>query len=129
MMARLLGILGFRSKLEPKPPTSDDLAIKNRALTLAQEWGKDWRQPIQQRLGAVFAQLSPAELDQLNELVQAAMHHGHDLVYTMAEQQGRAVNQALWRATFLQRYPWVDERNLRHLYSTGMYYAWKDGIG
>jgi hypothetical protein len=56
------------------------------------------------------------------------MKFGHELVYSMAEEHGRNVNESTWRKSYIARYPWVDEKNLRHLFSTGMYYAWKDGV-
>lgn len=56
------------------------------------------------------------------------MKYGHDLVYSMVEQEGKNINLSVWREAFTSRYPWVDEKNLKHLFSTGKYYAWKDGV-
>ena len=57
------------------------------------------------------------------------MKAGHDLVYSMAENSGKDVNEPEWRQIYLKQYKWVDNKNLKHLFSTGMYYAWKDGVG
>ena len=126
MIGRILRFLTVRRK--PKLRAGDEAPLKNYALTLAQEWGEHWNTPIQERLGAAYPHLNREELDRLNALARAAMKHGHDLVYSMAEEQGKDVDNAQWRASVLARYPWIDERNLRHLFSTGMYYAWKDGV-
>jgi hypothetical protein len=101
----------------------------NYALDLAQEWGEEWLKPIQGRLQKAYPHMSQAELDRLNSVAQDAMKYGHDLVYSMAEKDGKDINQSAWRETFASRYSWVDEKNLKHLFSTGKYYAWKDGLG
>lgn len=107
----------------------DDEVRLNRALDLAQEWGKEWLQPTQERLKKIYPHVNQAELDHLHTAVQAAMKFGYELVHSMAEEAGANVCESVWREAFQVRYPWVDERNLKHLYSTGRYYAWKDGAG
>jgi hypothetical protein len=47
----------------------------------------------------------------------------------MAEKSGKDVSETEWKQTYLTQYPWVDKKNLAHLFSTGKYYAWKDGVG
>ena len=101
----------------------------NFALDLAQEWGEDWLQPIQGRLSAAYPNLTREELDRYNTIAQDAMHFGHGLVYSMMEKQGKNIDEAQWKKDYLTRYPWVDDKNLNHLFSTGKYYAWKDGAG
>lgn len=56
------------------------------------------------------------------------MRAGHDLVYAMAEASGGEVDEAQWRGRYLARHPWVDKHNLKPLFSTGMYDAWKNGV-
>ena len=68
-------------------------------------------------------------MDKYNAIAQDAMQFGHDLVYSMVEQQGKNIDKAQWKKEYLSRYPWVDDKNLKHLFSTGNYYAWKDGVG
>lgn len=114
---------------KPKPVPGDDTPLLNYALELAQEWGEYWLQPIQGRLGGDYPELSAEDLDRYDALARDAMKAGHDLVYALAEAQSGKVDQTQWRARYLERYPWVDERNLKHLFSTGMYYAQKDGAG
>jgi D-3-phosphoglycerate dehydrogenase len=33
-----------------------------------------------------------------------------------------------WKSQILNKYPWINQSNLGHLFSQSMYYAWKDGI-
>ncbi len=111
----------------PDPRAKDDDAVLNFSLELAQEWGHNWLKPVQPRLSKVYPRMSNAELDHFNSVAQGAMKFAHDLVYTLAEELGRdSINEENWRETVLARYPWIDKRNLKHLFSTGQYYAWKD---
>jgi hypothetical protein len=127
MIDQILTFLFRRRK--PSLRKYGENALLNYALELAQEWGENWLLPIQERLGKAYPQLSPQELEHYNAVVQAAMKCGHDLVYSMAEEYGKDVSEPNWRETYLAQYPWVDKKNLSHLFSTGMYYAWKDGVG
>lgn len=111
-----------------KPTSTDEIALRNYSLALAQEWGEYWLKPIQERLSKAYPHLTHEQLESYNSISQAAMKHGHDLVYSMAEQKGKGLNFLQWRAAYASDYPWVDEKNLKHLFSTGSYYAWKDGV-
>jgi len=114
---------------KPSLKNNDENSLLNYTLELAQEWGDDWLKPIQERLGKAYPSFTQEQLENYNTIAQAAMKLGHDLVYNMAEKQGREkINQEQWEASYLSRFPWVDKKNLSHLFSTGMYYAMKDGI-
>jgi hypothetical protein len=126
MLNRLLRFLLLR-----RPPkfNSDEKALWNYALELAQEWGEEWLQPVQERLSKVYPMMQRTQLDELNSLAQQAMKRGHDLAYDLIDKLGENESEKPWRELYQAEYPWVDERNLSHLLSTGSYYAWKDGIG
>ena len=126
MLDQILTFLTRRRK--PSLRAGGEDALRNYALELAQEWGEQWLQPIQQRLAKALPHLSPEELDNYNAVAQAAMMDGYNLVYTMAEQNRKQIKEPEWRSAYLDKYPWVDRRNLAHLFSTGMYYAYKDGL-
>lgn len=106
---------------------SAEPVLLNYALALAQEWGPQWMKPTQERLKRAYPQMAEAELNRLDSIARAAMDAGHGLVYSMAEKQGRKnIDNDQWRKQYTASYPWVDEKNLKHLFSTGMYYAMKD---
>ena len=126
MLNRMLRALSVRRA--PSQSSCGEEALLNYALDLAQEWGNEWLKPTQERLRQSYPQMSQSELDRLDSMARAAMNYGHELVHSMAAKEGANVNQSAWCECVLSRYPWVDERNLKHLYSTGMYYAWKDGV-
>lgn len=119
----------FSRRCKPNVDKEGEEALMNYALNLAQEWGEDWLKPIQERLGKAYPNFSRKKLDECNTIAQTAMKYGHDLVYSMAEAQGKNINQETWKESYLARYPWVDDTNLKHLFSTGSYYAMKDGVG
>lgn len=100
--------------------------LLNEGLSLAMEWGKNWLQPIQERLQRRHLELSKEELDELNDKAQAAMKFGHNLVYESVERDGKAIADQDFAREVQVRYPWVHEKNIRHMYSQGRYYAWKD---
>jgi hypothetical protein len=93
----------------PLPNSDDDVALKNHALHLAQEWGKDWLKPIQARLKRDFPDLDDAEADRLNALAQGAMRAGHDAVYDMASVGRTSLKFEDWRDRFAPHYPWIDD--------------------
>jgi hypothetical protein len=98
--------------------------ILNTGLNLAMEWGEDWLKPIQSRLVIQHPQLSHSELDMYNTLCQETMRFGHDLIYELHYQNTPDI-QSHFRSQFKEKYPWVSDENLGHLFSQGMYYAHK----
>lgn len=111
-------------QIDPETLRAEQL---NAGLALAMEWGENWLKPIQPRLRLRYPQLSQAELDQFNRLCQEAMKFGHDTVYELAMAAGNRVHVSDFEPVFKARYPWADNKNITHLFSQGMYYAWKDG--
>ena len=101
-------------------------SILNEALHLAMDWGKDWLQPIQSRLGKAYPKLSQSELDSYNAIAQESMRFGNSQVYSMAEKEGSGVSQELFSAVFRAKYSWANDKNISRCFSQGMYYAWKD---
>ena len=99
----------------------------NAGLALAMEWGENWLKPIQARLRLRYPQLSQAELDEFNRLCKEAMSFGHDTAYQLAMETAKRVHPDDFAPLFKARYPWANDKNIAHLFSQGMYYAWKDG--
>lgn len=106
-----------------------DHIILNDGLHLAMEWGEEWLQPIQERLGSRHPALDRTELDRYDKACRAAMQHGHRLVRLCWHRPG--TDEAAAVATFTEEmqkeYAWISDENLKSLYSQGMYYAWKNG--
>ncbi len=103
-----------------------DNEILNFGLELAMEWGENWLKPIQERLHAKYPGLSSEERDRLDVICREAMKFAYETVYRMAEASGKATSRTDFASVLGQRYPWIDRKNAEHLFSKGMYYAWKD---
>lgn len=106
-----------------------DVTILNAGLALAMEFGENWLQPIQSRLAAKYPDLAAAELEAYNAACQKAMKSGHELVRSCMKKAGGVQQEAqrLFCDAITERYPWMDDANVAHLFSQGCYYAWKDG--
>ncbi|MCO4294088.1 hypothetical protein NF867_14590 [Solitalea sp. MAHUQ-68] len=122
------------SKLFNNSDTSESV-ILNDGLKLAMEFGKNWLQPIQDRLKKKYRFLTLQELNDYDTICRQAMHKGHDFVYnTLTELYD--VNQTIsnnelkekLKKTLLDQYPWINTSNLEALFSQSCYYAWKDGL-
>ena len=111
---------------KPSIERDGEEALLNYALHLAQEWGNDWMQPIQQRLGKSFPNLSESDLDRLNNLAQNAMRYCYNLAYDLYEKTEGGDFRNEWRVTCLSEFAWIDDKNLNDLLSTGRFYAMKD---
>lgn len=90
------------------------------------EFGFNWLQPVQSRLAKLYPELSETELENYNLQCKTAMTRGHEQVYALAEQSGKDASFDIFAANYSTSYPWVNDKNLKHIFSQGMYYAWKD---
>lgn len=106
-----------------------DDEILNEGLEMAMAFGPDWLKPIQSRLAERHPGLSAAELDAYEASCRTAMEFGHAQVpqHWNAAGGDKAAAFRRFEAAVLARHPWIDEKNLSHLFSQGCYYAWKDG--
>jgi hypothetical protein len=119
-------ILAWIQQIRKTQPIPAREVLLNQGLEFAMQWGSNWMKPIQERLSQRFPRLSPEQVDELNATCQAAMKFGHDLVYALAEKSGKNTRQEDFVQQMSEVYPWVNEKNASHLFSQGMYYAWKD---
>lgn len=103
--------------------------ILNDGLEVALEWGPNLSKPYGPRLAERQPQLTQPQLAEVEKICKAAMDFGHNLIYEMAGKSGLANPFGDFEPTMKARYPWISAKNLSHIRSQGMYYAWKDGIG
>ena len=116
----------FLRRRKPNVERDGQEALLNYALHLAQEWGNEWMQPIQQRLAKSFPNLSVVELNQLNDLAQSTMRYCYNVAYELYEKtEGGDIGKE-WKADCLSKYAWIDDKNLNDLLSTGRHYAMRD---
>ena len=102
--------------------------ILSEGLGLAMAFGPDWLRPIQARLGASYPELGGSELDEYDRLCREAMEFGHLQVRVWWHRAGSEPEAfRLWSEEVRARFPWATDRNLKHLFGQGRYYAWQDG--
>jgi hypothetical protein len=106
-----------------------DPIILNQGMELAMEFGKNWLQPIQGRLGRRHKDLSCAALDEYERVCREALNYGIEQVKVQMQAAARKEKEAarLLGEVMTGRYPWMTKKTLQHLFSQGCYYAWKDG--
>lgn len=125
--------MNFLKKLIFKEePTESD--ILNSGVLLAMKFGKDWLQPIQERLGRKYKFLSIAELDSYNAICKEVMDSSHRFVYDTLANCEKAnttiTNKDLkesHRHYLSTKYSWLTKSSIKYLLNQGMYYARKDG--
>lgn len=103
--------------------------ILNVALGFAMEFGKNWLQPVHDRLGTRFPVLTPGELDEYDRCCREVMTFANAQVpFFWSQSEGRE-QEAFGKLeqVLLGRYPWLSRSNLKQLFSQGCYYAHKDG--
>ena len=116
-------ILVLMKKQEAVDVSPFSAELLNVALDMSLEWGKNWFAPIQDRIREAYPELSPEDADILDSWCIEAREYAYALVeeeYPMAlrNEKGTAMDRVQ------QKYPQIDKKNLSHLYSQGMYYAW-----
>jgi hypothetical protein len=104
-----------------------DEEILNVGLDFAMEFGENWLQPIQGRLGVLFPALSASDLSRYDAQCREAMNFGHRVVADVLRELGEFHGGArpLFSERMLSRYRWVSPDNVGRLFSQGCYYAMK----
>ena len=93
---------------------------------LAMAFGKDWLEPIQERLLKKYPELTQEEQDKYNSICQKAMRYGHDKMYSFAENEGKNLDKENFNKFFLNKYPWANNKIIKYVYNQGLYYVHKD---
>jgi hypothetical protein len=116
-----------------RPPLEED--ILNQGLIMAMEFGENWLQPISERLKLKFIHLSDNQINTYSLTCRKAMDQGHRFIMTSLTElteEGRTIKDSDFKGQFNNyvktNLNWINEANLRQLYSQGLYYAWKEGL-
>ncbi len=94
----------------------------NTALRLRLEWGPNATRPLDQRIREAYPQLPESEVKQLVSTANEIATYAFD-VWEKAYNKKISAGQA--KAQIKARYPGIDDDNLSHLETQGMYFAWK----
>jgi hypothetical protein len=77
-------MLSFFKLFSARQLTTDQ--ILNRGLEIAMEFGKNWNQPIQNRLSKKFASLTHDKLDEYNQICRTAMTESHEFLWNTLDE-------------------------------------------
>lgn len=109
--------------------------ILNSGLNYALDFGKNWLQPIQQRLKNKYKFLTEENLNEYDLLCREAMNYGHEFIYQTLQKlcdDNMTINEIElnrnFRDAIFNKYLWINKSNLSKMFSQGCYYAWKDGL-
>ncbi len=109
--------------LDLRTATEEDLL--NYSLSLAQEWGPNWMKPINDRLRKIYPDLDPVKIDEYSRVAREVMNDGYRVVSRLLEVHGKSLTKEQFQDSFNSMYPWVNNRNISNLLSTGTYYHYK----
>src|SRR5262249_55269272 len=104
-----------------------DEELRNLALALVLMWGPSRRLPAEDRLMAFVDDLDHGRAVSLVEDARSAEQIGNAYVRERYEASGHASefgSLAEMAQAVRHRFPWVDDENVRHLFSQSCYYAW-----
>lgn len=126
--------MNILARLFKSTPVSKE-QILNTGLTMAMEFGGNWRQPITDRLQRKYIYLTEHALEEYNTICRTAMDEGNQYIYNTLDrlfEVGSTITDTELKEQFgssmRSQYDWISDSNLRKLYSQGCYYAWKDGL-
>ncbi len=112
-----------------------ELEILNSGLFFAMEFGENWLQPIESRLLSKYNFLSTEQLNKYNEVCREAMFAGHKCVHDILEKvenENQTIKENILKQQMinflLKQYSWINEKNLKKIFSQSCYYAYKEGL-
>jgi hypothetical protein len=118
---------------QKKAPSKE--AVLNAGYSMTQEFGKNWLQPIDQRLQAKFPMLTQDEAHRINETCVQLRNGANSYIYERLTQLTDNNQQISEKELILDLSdwilkcePWVSKTNIKQTFNQSMYYAWRDGI-
>lgn len=100
-----------------------DKNILNRALSISLEWGKEWLNPIQNRLMHVVPRLSGNDIEKISEYITRVRDDVFKIYSDNYDPKSQTFNSDVLKEV-TEKYPWINKNNLSRLDSQGQYYAW-----
>lgn len=102
--------------------------IANYGLNLSMEFGENWLKPINERLNIKYPDLLPIELEEYDKLCKEVNNYSNNFILENPVKNNKEIiflpfNS--FKQDISKKYPWINEENLKRLYSQSCYYAWK----
>ena len=119
-----LVVLIFGRK-KPDLKKSSESEMLNYCLSLAQEWGPNWMKRIDKSLIKLYPNISVDRVKYYTDISDEAMKFGYDLTSRLIDSHGEKGARLIFKEKLLEKYIWIDDNNVSHLFSTGTYYHFK----
>lgn len=87
-----------------------------------------WLKPINERLSKKNPELLPIELEKYNKLCKEVNTFANDFIRKKPLKNNGELTFLPFedfKQAILKKYTWINEENLKRLYSQSCYYAWK----
>lgn len=90
------------------------------------DWRENWLCPINDRLSILYPELTDLELINCNTLCKEVKKSANNFIFDNPIQNGAEISFidfVLFKALMIEKYDWINDDNLRRLYSKSCYYA------
>ena len=117
--------LRFRKKMDVTRMETplENSALRNLALAQSLKWGKEFAVLSEANL-ARRCNLPAREIERLSEFIQTVQTNILAEIYEASYDVHTQCFTIDTMAAVSEKYPWIDNANLRSLESQGRYYAW-----
>ena len=99
--------------------------ILNILYAASLEFGEDWRRPLPELAKERLSHLNETEITEAAALIYDVRNNIEQLMFdNYTKINERTVSKDQIKKEIQTRYPWMNEENVDHGFSQGMYYAW-----
>lgn len=102
--------------------------VLNDALNFSMEFGENWLSDIGPRLLKKYSQLTKSELNNCSKLCKEINRTAHNYVSknpVLKKNELTFIEFSEFEKMLLKKYDWINNENLKTLYSQSCYYALK----
>lgn len=97
--------------------------ILNAAMNISLEWGENWLKPINERLLAVYPNVSEEKAKEIDTYIRVARE---DIFKVIEQYYLKELSEIQAISIIQEKYTFLDDDTLKRLFNQGMYYAWRD---
>ena len=99
--------------------------VLNEVYRKALEWGENWRRPIQSIVEETIEETGEAEKQKIAEYIKTVRSDIEEYIYYRYQDFKLEIDYKSLYAWIQNKYPWIDNDNLKHAVSQGIYYVMK----
>lgn len=110
---------------------SEKSKILNKGLRLAMQFGKNWLNPVNERLKKLYPFLSDVTIDEYSSTCANVLNDGINYIAKTLSEAPNTPNKELsqlYNSFIIQSHPWISKSNTKALYKQALYYAHHDGL-